>query len=77
VLSEEPIIRFLREAERGVALKDLCRRHGFSEASDYLWRRKFGGMDLSDAKRLKALGAENARLKKHPAESMLANKVKP
>ena len=73
--SEEQIIGFLREADRGVAVKDLCRRHGFSEASYYLWRSKFGGMDVSDAKRLKALEAENARLKKLLAESMLENEV--
>jgi putative transposase len=73
--TEEQIIGFLREAERGVAVKDLCRRHGFSDASYYLWRSKFGGMDVSDAKRLKALEAENARLKKLLAESMLENEV--
>ncbi len=73
--TEEQIIGFLREAERGVVVKDLCRRHGFSEASYYLWRSKFGGMDVSDAKRLKALEAENARLKKLLAESMLENEV--
>ena len=73
--SEEQIIGFLREAERGVAVKELCRRHGFSEASYYLWRSKFGGMDVSDAKRLKALEAENATLKKLLAESMLENEV--
>ena len=73
--TEEQIIGFLRETERGVAVKDLCRRHGFSEASYYLWRSKFGGMDVSDAKRLKALEAENARLKKLLAESMLENEV--
>jgi putative transposase len=73
--SEEQIIGFLREAEKGVAVKDLCRRHGFSEASYYLWRSKFGGMDVSDAKRLKALEAENTRLKKLLAESMLENEV--
>jgi putative transposase len=73
--SEEQIIGFLREAERGVAVKELCRRHGFSEASYYLWRSKYGGMDVSDAKRLKALEAENARLKKLLAESMLENEV--
>jgi putative transposase len=73
--TEEQIIGFLREAERGVAVKDLCRRRGFSEASYYLWRSKFGGMDVSDAKRLKALEAENARLKKLLAESMLENEV--
>ncbi len=53
----------------------MCRRHGFSEASDYLWKSKFGGMDVSDAKRLKALKAENARLKKRLAESLLENEV--
>jgi putative transposase len=73
--TEEQIIGFLREAERGVAIKDLCRRHGFSEASYYLWRSKFGGMEVSDAKRLKALETENARLKKLLAESMLENEV--
>ena len=72
---EEQIIGFLREADRGVAVKELCRKHGFSEASYYLWRSKFGGMDVSDAKRLKALEAENARLKKLLAESMLENEV--
>ena len=73
--SEEQIIGFLREADKGVAVKDLCRWHGFSEASYYLWRSKFGGMDVSDARRLKALEAENARLKKLLAESMLENEV--
>ena len=73
--TEEQIIGFLREADKGVAVKELCRRHNFSEASYYLWRSKFGGMDVSDAKRLKALEAENARLKKLLAESMLENEV--
>ena len=73
--SEEQIIGFLREADKGVAVKELCRKHGFSEASYYLWRSKFGGMDVSDAKRLKSLEAENARLKKLLAESMLENEV--
>lgn len=49
--TDEQIIGFLREAEAGVAVKDLCRRHGFSEASYYLWRSKFGGMSVPDAKR--------------------------
>ena len=62
--TEEQIIGFLREADKGIALKDLCRKHGFSEASFYLWRSKYGGMDVSDARRLKALEAENAKLKK-------------
>jgi len=73
--SEEQIIKFLKEAESGVPVKELCRRHGFSDASFYAWRSKFGGMDVSDAKRLKALEAENARLKKLLAESMLENEV--
>ena len=73
--SETQIIGFLREADAGVAVKELCRRHGFSDASYYLWRRKFGGLDVSDAKRLKALEQENARLKKLLAEAMLAQAV--
>jgi putative transposase len=73
--SEEQIIGFLREADKGVAIKELCRKHNFSEASYYLWRSKYGGMDVSDAKRLKALEAENVRLKKLLAESMLENEV--
>jgi len=73
--SEEQIIGFLKEAESGVSVKDLCRRHGFSEASFYAWRSKFGGMEVSDAKWLKALESENARLKKLLAESMLENEV--
>lgn len=73
--SEEQIIGFLREAESGIKVKDLCRRHGFSEASFYVWRSKFGGMDVSDAKRLKALESENVKLKKLLAESMLENEV--
>ena len=60
--SEEQIIGFLRESDKGIALKELCRKHGFSEASYYLWR-KYGGMDVSDARRLKALEVENARLR--------------
>lgn len=73
--SEEQIIGFLKEAESGVPTKELCRRHGFSEASFYAWRSKYGGMEVSEAKRLKALEAENARLKKLLAESMLENEV--
>jgi putative transposase len=73
--SEEQIIGFLREAEGGLPIKELCRRHGFSEASFYLWRSKFGGMSVPDAKRLKELESENARLKKLLAESMLELEV--
>jgi putative transposase len=73
--SEAQIIGFLREADAGVAVKELCRRHGFSDASYYLWRRKFGGLEVSDAKRLKALEQENARLKKLLAEAVLEQAV--
>jgi putative transposase len=73
--SEEQIIGFLREADKGIALKELCRKHGFSEASYYLWRSKYGGMDVSDARRLKSLEVENARLKKLLADAMLENEV--
>jgi putative transposase len=73
--SEEQIIGFLKEADKGVPVKELCRKHGFSDASFYLWRGKYGGMDISDARRLKTLETENARLKKLLAESMLENEV--
>ena len=73
--SEEQIVGFLREAEAGLPVKELCRKHGFSEASYYLWRSKFGGMSVPDAKRLKELEIENARLKKLLAEQVLENEV--
>ena len=73
--TEEQIIGFLREAETGQPVAELCRRHGFSQASYYLWRNKFGGMSVSDASRLKELEVENARLKRLLAESMLENEV--
>ena len=73
--SEEQIIGFLKEADRGVSVKELCRKHNFSEASYYLWRSKFGGMSVSDAKRLKELEIENTRLKKLLADSLLENEV--
>lgn len=73
--TEEQIIGFLREAEVGLPVKELCRRHGFSEASYYLWRSKFGGMSVSDAKRLRELETENTRLKKLLAESVLENEI--
>jgi putative transposase len=73
--TETQIIGFLREAEAGLPIKQLCRKHGFSEASYYLWRSKFAGMSVSDAKRLKELTTENARLKKLLAESLLENEV--
>lgn len=73
--AEEQIIGFLRDIEAGVAVKELCRQHGFSEASYYVWRNKYGGMSVPDAKRLKDLETENARLKKLLAESLLENEV--
>ena len=69
--SEEQIIGFLREADAGLAVKELCRKHGFSEASYYGWKAKFGGMNVSEAQRLKSLEVENAKLKKLLANSML------
>lgn len=73
--TEEQIIGFLGEADAGLPIKELCRRHGFSEASFYLWRNKFGGMSVSDAKRLKGLETENGRLKRLLANAMLGNEV--
>ena len=73
--TEEQIIGFLHEAESGLPVADLCRRHGFSEASYYLWRNKFGGMSVSDAKRLKELETENGRLKRLLADALLENEV--
>src|SRR3954471_18008050 len=73
--TEAQIIGFLREVDAGIPVKDLCRKHGFSEASYYLWRSKFGGMSVSDAKRLKELEIENTRLKKLLADALLENEV--
>ena len=69
--SEEQIIGFLRQAEAGLPIKDLCRQEGFSEATFYKWRSKFGGMEASDAKRLRDLESENAKLKRLLAEAHL------
>ena len=69
--SEEQIIGFLTQAEAGVPVMELCRQYGFSDASFYTWRAKFGGMTVPDAKRLKELESENARLKRLLAESIL------
>jgi len=71
--TEEQIIAVLREHELGAKTSDLCRKHGISEATFYNWKSKFGGLDLSEAKRLKQLEGENARLKKLLADSMLDN----
>jgi putative transposase len=71
--TEEQIIGILKEHEAGVPIADLCRKHGVSNASLYKWKAKYGGMDVSEARRLKALEDENARLKKLLADSMLDN----
>ena len=65
------MIGVLKEHQAGAAVADLCRKHGISDATFYTWRSKYGGMEVSDAKRLRALEDENARLKKLLAESML------
>jgi putative transposase len=69
--SEEQIISILKEHQAGIALAEICRKHGISDATFYTWRSKYGGMEVSDARRLKALEDENRRLKKLLAESML------
>jgi putative transposase len=71
--TEEQIIGILREQEAGAKTADVCRKHGISGATFYKWKAKFGGMDVSDARRLKALEDENAKLKKLLAEAMLDN----
>ncbi len=71
--SEEQIIAVLREHAAGAKTAEVCRRHGISDATFYKWKAKYGGMEVSDAKRLKALEDENRRLKKLLAESMLDN----
>ena len=71
--TEEQTIGILREQESGVATAELCRKHGISSATFFKWKAKFGGMDVSDARKLKALEDENARLKKLLAEAMLDN----
>ena len=71
--NEEQIIGILREQEGGRATAEVCRKHGISSATFYKWKAKYGGLDVSDARRLKALEDENRRLKKLLAEAMLDN----
>ena len=71
--TEEQIIGILREQEAGVATAEVCRRHGVSSATFYKWKAKFGGMDVSEARRLKALEDENTKLKRMLADAMLDN----
>lgn len=69
--TEEQIIGILKEHQAGLGAKEVCRKHGVSDATFYKWRAKFGGMEVSDAKKLKALEAENTKLKKLLAEQMM------
>ena len=71
--SEEQIIGILKEHQAGMPVADLCRKHGISDATYYNWKAKYGGMDVSEAKRLRALEDENARLKRLLADAMLDN----
>jgi putative transposase len=71
--TEEQIIGILREQEAGVPVADLCRKHGLSSPTFYKWKAKFGGLDVSEARRLKALEDENAKLKRMLADAMLDN----
>jgi putative transposase len=71
--SEEQIIGILREAEAGAKTPEVCRRHGISDATFYKWKAKYGGLEVSEARRLKSLEDENRRLKKVLAEAMLDN----
>jgi putative transposase len=71
--TEEQIIGILREQEAGGKTAEVCRKHGISGATFYKWKAKYGGLDVSDAKRLKALEDENTKLKKLLAEAMLDN----
>ena len=71
--TEEQIIGILREQEAGVPVADLCRKHGLSSPTFYKWKAKYGGLDVSEARRLKALEDENAKLKRMLADAMLDN----
>jgi putative transposase len=71
--SEEQIIAILKEQEAGAKTVDVCRKHGISDVTFYKWKSKYGGLEASDAKRLKALEDENAKLKRLLAEAMLDN----
>lgn len=71
--NEEQIITILKQQESGVSTADVCREHGISSATFYKWKAKFGGLEVSDARKLKALEDENAKLKKLLAEQMLDN----
>jgi putative transposase len=71
--TEEQIIAILKEQEAGVAVAELCRKHGMSDASFYNWKAKYGGLEVSEAKRMRSLESENAKLKRLLADAMLDN----
>lgn len=73
--TEEQIIGILKQAQAGMKIVDLCREHGISDATFYTWRSKYGGMEVSEAKRLKQLEDENKKLKQMLADAMLENKA--
>ena len=73
--TEEQIIKALKEVDGGAEARDVCRRLGVTEQSFYRWRRKFGGMDVSDARRLRELETENGRLKRIVADLLLDNQI--
>jgi putative transposase len=69
--TEEQVIRILKEAEAGAPIREVCRRHNVTEQTFFRWRRKYGGLDVSDARKLKILESENAKLKRLVAEQLL------
>jgi len=73
--TEQQVVGVLKEAEAGIAVKELCRKHGISDATFYNWKAKYGGLSVSDLKRLKELEAENAKLKKMYADLALENEA--
>lgn len=73
--TDEQIIAILAEQERGLGTAEVCRRHGISQATFYKWKAKYGGLEVSDARKLKSLEAENGRLKRLLADAMLDNVV--
>jgi putative transposase len=73
--TEEQIIKVLRQADGGTPVKEICRQHAIAQQTLYRWKAKFGGMDISDAKKLRAFEAENSRLKRMIADLMLDNQI--
>lgn len=73
--SEEQIVRILKEADAGMKVLEICRKHGISDATFYIWRKKYGNLQVSDVKRLKQLESENSKLKLMLAETMMDKQV--